>query len=621
MPLLPVKRALGLFGFLIAGLPVIGQNLNGQKIMVGADAPAFIIFNDEVVNAEFNTTDGAKFYNCKVRNNKSMSITFKGDEKSLPDNIGLTVQEGKRNHYFIIAFNKSYDINKDPSLWYDYSNLKDLKKYVQKQSTTNKEELAKLEAEEKADAAKSEAAREQAVANSKKQQEADAAKRDAELKEAEKKEALKQQEMDAKLAKAKEEEKKKAEERKKAEDIARRNEEERKRIEAMLKEEDEQKKKTDEQARIKEAADKKKADDLAKAKAEQERKDAEAAAKKKAEDEKKLAEQLAKMKEADRLKAEAAAKAKAEQERKDAEAAAKKKQEQDRLKAEADAKAEAKRKEEEKKKADALAKADAARKEQERLKLEAAAKAKAEEERKQKEHEAALAKLKQLEEEKEKQKQEKAYSRIGLWERYGSKGINIFDMPEKQPAYVNADFYLTSDTLRNYTNSQKLLQEKALMNIPSQKTVNGGVSIALENIMFSGPNAYFKVKISNKSKDDFLMGAALVRWYNADETYRKPLRLSYITYIQSFPILPPGQETYIVLVTRDANIQDSDMININIGERRKEKENLDIVFDGTVYNKESNKIEKKITIDTIESIGTSDKTDDGKKSKKGKKKK
>lgn len=621
MPLLPVKRALGLFGFLLAGLPVIGQNLNGQKIMVGADAPAFIIFNDEVVNAEFNTTDGAKFYNCKVRNNKSMSITFKGDEKSLPDNIGLTVQEGKRNHYFIIAFNKNYDINKDPSLWYDYSNLKDLKKYVQKQSTTNKEELAKLEAEEKADAAKSEAAREQAVANSKKQQEADAAKRDAELKEAEKKEALKQQEMDAKLAKAKEEEKKKAEERKKAEDIARRNEEERKRIEAMLKEEDEQKKKTEEQARLKEAADKKKADDLAKAKAEQERKDAEAAAKKKQEEEKKLAEQLAKMKEADRLKAEAAAKAKAEQEQKEAEAAAKKKQEQERLKAEADAKAEAKRKEEEKKKADALAKAEAARKEQERLKLEAADKAKAEEERKQKEHEAALAKLKQLEEEKEKQKQEKAYSRIGLWERYGSKGINIFDMPEKQPAYVNADFYLTSDTLRNYTNSQKLLQEKALMNIPSQKTVNGGVSIALENIMFSGPNAYFKVKISNKSKEDFLMGAALVRWYNADETYRKPLRLSYITYIQSFPILPPGQETYIVLVTRDANIQDSDMININIGERRKEKENLDIVFDGTVYNKERNKIEKKITIDTIESIGTGDKKDEGKKSKKDKKKK
>ncbi len=619
MPVFSLKQAPVLVVFLLCSFAGLGQNLSGQKIMVGADAPAFIIFNDEVINAEFNTADGPKFYNCKVRNNKSMSITFKGTEKELPDNIGLSVQEGKRTHYFIITFNKNYDINKDPSLWYDYSNLKELKKYVERQGASNKDELARLEAEERSNAQKEEANREKQVAASKKQQEAEAEKRKKELEEASRKEAARQQELEAKLAKAKEEEQKKAAEKKKAEELARQKEEERKRIEALLKADEQKQKEQEQTAKKKQEEDRKKAEAAAKAKEEQEKKEAEAAARKKEEEERKLAEKLAKMKEDERLAAEAVEKKRKEEEQKKADELAKKKKEEERLKAEALAKEEAKRKEEEKKKNDQLAREEAKRKEEERKRQEAAAAAKAEEERKKKEHEEALARLKQLEEEKERQRQEKAYSRAGLWERYGSKGINVFDMPEKQALYNNSDFYLTSDTLRNYEVSQSLLQEKPVLNIASQSVVNGGVSMVLENIRFSGSNAYFKILISNKSKDDFLMGPVLVRWYNADETYRKPLRCSYITYIQSFPIVPPGQETRIVVVTREANVQDAELLNVNISERRTDRQHMDIVFDGKVYNKERMKIEKSITVDTIESTGSDAKTD--KKGKKEKKKK
>lgn len=578
-----------LFFMLFASLPAASQNLNGQRITVGADAPAFLIFNDEVVNAEFSSPEGTRLYSCKVRNNKSMSLTYKGDSKQVPENIGLTVQEGKRNHYFIISFNKDYDINRDPSLWYDYSNLKELKKIAQKLSTTSKDDLAKLEQEEKEQARKEEEKRQQDVAKARQQQEQEAEKIRKELKEMEKKESRDQQDLESKLTKAKEDEQKRNEEKKKAAEDARLKEAERQKIEALLKQEDDQKKKDDETARKKEEDDRRKAE----LKAAEDKKAAELAARKKAEEDKKRAEEMARLKEADRLKAEAEQRRREEEERKKAEVAAaaeakrkaeetKKQQEAARLKAAEDAK---------------RAQAEAKRKEEERKLREAAEKARLEEERRKKEHEEALARLKALEEEKERQRQEKAYTRAGLWERYGSKGINIFDIPEKQPQYVNSDFYLTADTLRNYQYSMELLKASATLNIASQETVNGGVSMTLENIAFSGPNAYFRLLVSNKSKEDFLMGAALVRWYNADETYKKPLRCSYVTYIQSFPIVRPGQDTRVVVVIRDANIQDSDILNINIGERREDRKHMDIVFDGKVYNKERMKIEKKLTPD------------------------
>ena len=90
------------------------------------------------------------------------------------------------------------------------------------------------------------------------------------------------------------------------------------------------------------------------------------------------------------------------------------------------------------------------------------------------------------------------------------------------------------------------------------------------------------------------MGFTGLYWYNEDGTPKKWLYCSYITYIQGLPIVPPGQETRIVLVTRDANIPDADMLNINMSDRRSEKEQLNIVFGADVYNKERMKIEKKV---------------------------
>lgn len=677
MPVRTIKNIFLLLGLLCFPVSyVIAQSLNGQKIMVGADAPAFVVFNDDIVNAEFNTPEGSKFYALKGRSDKSMSITYQGDGKDIPDNIGLTIQEGKRSHYLIITFNKNYDINKDPSLWYDFANLKDLKKIADRQKASNKEELAKLEQEQELERQQQASAREKEAVASKKQQEADASKRKKEIEEAGKKEAVQQAENEKKLAKAREEEKKKEEERKKAETAAKAQDEERKKIEALLKQEEtnnklaieknnkqaeEDRKKAEaamkardeEDKRIAAAAAKKKEEEdkakqtaLARQK-EEDRKLAEAAAKKKAEDDKKLAEQLAKLQDEDRRKAEAAAKKKREEEEKKeaalalarAEATKKKEEEERKQKAqeEAVAKAAAKKREDErlkaeeaenkriaaeKKKADDLAKAEAKRKEDERKLAEAVAKAKAEEERKKKEHEEALALLKKIEEEKEKAKREKAYSRAGLWERYGSKGINVFDPPKMQMDYLNADCYLMADTIKNYKYAMDLIAKPANQKIASEKTVNGGVSLVLENISFNEANVYFKIKIDNKSKEDFLMGATMVYWYNEDGSPKKILKLSYLTYLQMMPIVPPGQEQHIVLVIRNASIHDNELININISERRPEKEKLDIVLEGKVYNKEQFKNAKPIVIETIESVKDTNAAPEekGKKKKRNKKK-
>ena len=455
MPLLQLKN---IYCFILASLPVsaaISQNLKGQKVVVGTEAPAFIIFNGEVKTAEFVPPDANKSYTIKLRGNNSLCITYKKELKLAPDNIGLTVQEGKRNHYFIINFKKGYDINRDPPLWYDYSDLKELKKYVKEQSTTNKDELARLEAEAKKKANEDEAERQRQIEETKKQQERDKAKKKLELDEAKKIDDAKQKELEKALAQAKADERKKADEQKKAEAIA-------------------------------------------------------------------------------------------------------KQQEKDR------------------KKADILAKA------------------KLDEENRKKEHDDALVRLKKLEDEKKAREEAEKYSRVGLWKRYGSKGINIFDLPEKQVNLVNADFFLVKDTVKNFTICQQLLNEKtAPLNIRSEKSSNG-VSLVLESITFNGPNAYFKILISNKSSDDFLMGLTGIFWYNADGSQKMWLSCSYITYIQSFPILPPGQETRIVLVTRDANVSDNELLNINISERRPEKEKLDIILNGKVFNKEKMKIEKKL---------------------------
>lgn len=677
MPVRTIKKICLLLGLsFFSFLQAFTQSLNGQKIMVGADAPAFVVFNDDIVNAEFNTPEGSKFYALKGRSDKSMSITYKADGKEIPDNIGLTIQEGKRSHYLIISFNKNYDINKDPSLWYDFANLKELKKIADRQKASNKEELAKLEQEQEQERQQQVKERDQEAVASRKQQEADAVKRKKEIEEAGKKDIALQAENEKKLAKAREEEKKKDDERKKAEAAVKAQDEERKKIEALLKQEEEanklaldknkkqaeeERKKAEAAARARDEEDKRIAAAAAKKKEEEEKtkqaallkqqaeekKLAEAAAKRKQEEDRKLEEQLAKLKEEDRKKAEAAAKKKREEEEKKEAAlaqaridAAKKQEEEDRKKKvqeEAVAKAAAKKREEErlkaeeadnkriaaeKKKADDLAKAEAKRKEDERKLAEAVAKAKAEEERKKKEHEEALALLKKIEEEKEKAKREKAYSRAGLWERYGSKGINVFDPPKMQMDYLNADCYLMADTIKNYKYAMDLIAKPANLNVTSEKTVNGGVSLTLENISFNEANVYFKIKVSNKSKDDFLMGATMVYWYNEDGSPKKILKLSYLTYLQMMPIVPPGQEQHIVLVIRNASIQDTELVNINISERRPEKEKLDIVLDGKVYNKEQFKNAKPIVVETIESVKdhNTEATEKTKK-KKGRKKK
>jgi chemotaxis protein histidine kinase CheA len=485
---------LGLFSF----SKLIAQNITGFTILVGADAPAFIIFHSEVKNAEFLTPGANNYYTNKVRNNNSLSISYKKDSKTIPDNVQLTVQEGNRSHVFVISFKKNYNINRDPSLSYDYSDLKSLKGLVEERGRLNQAELQRL-AEE--DVRKKEASSITEVENSRKKQRDNKEKEKQDLEKAKKLEADKQVQLDKELAKAKEDEKRKADEIKKAQALASQKEKDRKK-----------------------------------------------------------AEDLVKQKQAEREEADKLAKQKAS----------------------------------EKQKADALAKEEARLKEEERTKAEALQKARLDEERRKKEHEDALALAKKLEDEKKQKEEANKYTRVGLWKRYGSKGVNVFDLPPKQVDLVNAEFFLEKDTLRNYTFSQEIVNDKKpRLNIASEKTT-GGVSLNLESISFNGANVYFKILISNKSQDDFLMGLTGIYWYLSDGSPKMWLNCSYITYIQNFPIVPPGKETHIVIVTRDANIQDNEMLDITMNERRPDKERLEIRLEGKEYNSEKMKIEREV---------------------------
>src|SRR4030095_10265026 len=426
---------------------LIAQNIKGFTVLVGADAPAFIIFNSEVKNVEFLTPDANKYYINKVRSDNSLSISYKRESKVIPTNIELTVQEGKRHHVFLISFKKDYNINRDPILMYDYTDLKALKDLVQERGELNAQESQRL-AEQ--DQKKQKESRIEEAETSRKKQKREQEKSKQDLEAAKKREAAKQAQFEKDLAKAKEEERKKADEVRKAE------------------------------AAVKQ---------------------------------KKAAEQE---------------------------------------------------------------------------------KARLDEERRKKEHDSVLARVQQLEKEKKEKDEAAKYTRVGLWKRYGSKGVNVFDLPPKQIDLVNAEFFLEKDTLRNYGISQEILTNKNdLLNTPSEKT-SGGVSLALKSITFRGANVYFKILISNKSKDDFLMGLTGVYWYLQDGSPKMWLNCSYITYTQNFPIVPPGRDTAIVMVTRDANIQDDESLVISMSERRADKERLEIRLEGKIYNKEKMKIEQDV---------------------------
>ncbi|TXI34935.1 MAG: hypothetical protein E6Q58_00980, partial [Niabella sp.] len=414
------------------------QNINGEKIIVGKESITIINFADKVLNINFSDDEAYDFYIPKRREEKSISIQFNKEKQDAP-NTEMLVNEGGRSHMFRIIFDSTYNINEDtrPPLWYDHSNLKELKVFVQKQK-----ELEKLSANEKEIAIK--------------QQEKEKA-------DQRKKEALEAQEQAEEVAanKAKEMEKqRKEQEEKQKQSVAEL---------AKAKKEAEEKEKQLQLAEAKEAEAKKIADQKT-------RQEADALAKQKAEEEKQLA----------------ALKEKALKDQKAAEALAKAQKAADERKRIQDEKLSKQKMLDEEKREKATA--DLAKKEEEKK--------------------IATEKLAKLEEERKEREKQKAYSEVGLWQRYGKKGIDVYNFPREQINTVVADFYIIKDTLRNYHISDSMLHTDMphKVNIEGTQPTNKDIKFTIENIYFKEIFTYYKIKIENKSDEDFLVGPTYMYW-------------------------------------------------------------------------------------------------------------
>lgn len=152
---------------------VYGQNINGFKITVGKDAPAFLIFNDDVKSFEFNSTEAYKYYDIIKRSGNAISITYKRESGIEPSIQNALVSEGKRTHSFQIFYDAKYDINKNKQLLFDYSDLKALKKAIATAAASESEQAAIAKAEQEAERKAAAAAkREQELATERRMKEA-----------------------------------------------------------------------------------------------------------------------------------------------------------------------------------------------------------------------------------------------------------------------------------------------------------------------------------------------------------------------------------------------------------------------------------------------------------------
>lgn len=498
-----------------------GQNINGERILVGRESITIINFPDKVLNINFSDDGAYDYYIPKRREDKSISLQF-NKERATGINTGLLVNEGGRSHLFRIVFDSTYNINDDsrPPLWYDHSNIKELKAFVQKQkeiqaSGNDEASLAKQDQQQEAERKKQIEARKAEAALAQKKSGEEAAEKAREAERLRKSEEAKEKKEAALIAKTKKE-----------------AEEKNRQLELAL-----QKEEADKKARLL-----------------KEKKEAE-------EEEKKQAAVQQQLKE---LKA-----------KNDAEALAK-----------AEKAAEAQKILREQEHAKKLAQEEAQRK-----------RAAEEFARKEAEKKAAQEKLAQLEAERKKRAEAQAYSEIGLWQRYGKKGIDLYNIPAGQMEMVNADFFIVADTLRNFRIADSLINHEAAgdINIAANKILNGGVKITLENIVFKDIYTYYKVKIENETNEDFLLGRTYMYWYDKNEKALMIIKGSYLTYISFYPIVRPHTTRYIVFATRSPNVTEDESLVLFVDERRKEKGGAGIVIPGTHYVSELAKVQSPVS--------------------------
>jgi hypothetical protein len=498
------------------------QNINGEKIQVAAEALTVLKFNSEIKRYEFGERKG---YTCLVRDNDN-SIVIKTVEDN-PGPTNLIVTEGKRSHYFIISFLPKIDIN-NTKLYYDYSDLKALKKLVQNKESEPVAFNPPPKTEDKEEVSKKE-------------------KKRLEREKQEQEEALRKQEEIA-------EQQRKAD---KEREIARLK---------KLQEEEDQKKtaKQQEEARI--AAEKQKQEQEALLKRKAAKKEQLAKEEEKLRKEKEKQEQLALAKEEARKKKEAEEQERIKKIQDEKLAAAAKQKEEARLAAEqkklAAEEKERKRIEAEREKQLAIVQ-EKQRKEDERLQKLAL-----QEEAKRKKAEEERARLAAIENKTE-------YTQAELWKKYPN--IVFGDPPEGQ--HMAGEYYVPADTLENFRVSRELITMPPWMDLHSD-TVSD-VSVTLQSMVFSGVNCYMRFLVRNQSKKDFLVGRMNLNWAKGDQASHD----LFPCYVTGYPVVLPGKYFTMVYVSRAVNAEESDTFTFSLKDRFK-KIALEVPITGAMYNLE-----------------------------------
>lgn len=552
------------------------QNIVGYKILVAADAPAFIAFPSEVDNARWDNNEMNEYFKFSTRNENTMQISYNGKKDPPLNGTGFSVIQGKNTHIFTLVFKKDYDINKDPVLYYDFSDKTKLKQAIELaqqqsgQQGTPGDQTALTSAQ--TTTTDKEAAKEEKARLAKQQQEEEQHRKELALQQQQKKKELDAQQK-AEAAKAAQTEKAKEAE------IARAK------AEAQRIEQEQQKAKEQEAALAKAnaAAEKKK-----QAEALQQKKEKEA-------EDKRLAQEAERQKQLDKQEADKVKVAR--------ETAAREEAERKRIAA---------REEKER-----LAKEKQEQEETERQRKAALARQEAED--RQKAREEAEARLAALQQEKEDARRNARYTMAGLWNRYGKNGINLYEIPPEQNSYNNTDFYVAKDTLTNFENSNTFLAESPRLDIKAESSK--GVTATLQSISFKGPIAYYRIQIQNNNTEDYLVGVNNLAWYNPDGSARRFLKCSYLTHIGFFPLVKPGETRDYIYATRAANITEDDHLVLTISERRPDEPSFKILFDGAVYLKELNRVAIPLEVSGNRKHNTPDNTDKKEKKKKKKKEK
>ncbi len=562
----------------LLNISVQAQDIKGETITVLKGGITVIRFNADVVNFRLGNKED---YNINVEEGTSIRLWAKSGVTD-PKTTNLIVTEGKRNHLFTIQYKEKGDFN---STYYDFSNLKELKKHILATSSANHEtvkEIEKKEPEERPLAESVVISKEKDTKIEKKELEekqkqlAKEKQERATLDKSLAEEKAKQDALDKQLANEKQVELARIEKGKK--DAAEKNQkaltekkakEEGDRIAAEAKIQDELDKKIAAEKKLKEE----RALQLAKEKKAREEK------------EKKLLQSKAEKEENDR----AVAQAQKEQAELNTKLAIEKKQREvlEKKLAEERAKRDANEKaltletqKREQREAD-LAKETLAREAketklaQERKKREDADKKIADEKKKREEQERIA--------QEEREKYVPPPAEVDIRKKFPA--IDFKEPPAGQ--FFDGKFF--ADTTAYYKASQTYLVQKEDSKFKNAGTEMDSVRIQLCNINFSGSAAYIRFKIENKTNHYFILGATMLKILEAESGKKYQLNPYYIS---SFPIIDANTSAYVIYVMKpEQNISPDSFVMMSIRERQSNKK-FELNFPGNFYTDALKAVEK-----------------------------